>query len=53
MEISLITPSFSITSSGAGGNYLLFMFFVLAWIFATYMFSGLRSLMRSVSGAFS
>lgn len=53
MEISVAASSFSLTSSGAGGNYILFMSFVIVWIIATYAFSGLSSLFSSIAKIFS
>jgi hypothetical protein len=53
MDISLTTPFISIASTGAGGNYIAFMLFVLGWIFVGYAFSGLSSVLSSIAGIFS
>ena len=53
MEISIITSSLNMSSTGAGGNYVLFMSFVIVWILAAYAFSGLSSFLSSIAGALS
>lgn len=53
MEISVIASSFNMTSTGAGGNYILFMSFVIGWIVVAYAFSGLSSVLSSIVGMMS
>ena len=53
MEISVIASSFNMTSTSAGGNYILFMSFVIIWIVAAYAFSGLSSVLSSIVSIFS
>ena len=53
MEVSIASSFLTLTTSGAGGNYIAFMGFVLAWIVAIYAFSGLSSVLSSIAGIFS